>query len=332
MNSHVDFLLSSMSPSLVELPPHVNPYHNDVVVYALLPPVHSLKIIPTYYILKDAHEKGLLEGIHTIVENTSGNFGANLAIWAPHFGIKNVMLCIPNDLAEGKTATLKRYGVEMTVITRDNAIGGIALAKQMGEQPGFFCPRQYDNEMNVYAHYDHTAPLIDRLTNEKTRIVFASVGTSGTIGGLSKFGWGKYGKGDYVVIGVLCAPKAEIPGARSRDRMKQIGLPWQTFADDFVEVDTYNAYLTSKILDSNGFPAGPSSGMAYWGFLKFCATGIANGSLDKYRDKGDGKIHVTVLFPDDAKNYSEKYPTILRYEHLGSKKTIEPPTIEDYQI
>ena len=103
MNSHVDFLLSSMSPSLVELPPHVNPYHNDVVVYALLPPVHSLKIIPTYYILKDAHEKGLLEGIHTIVENTSGNFGANLAIWAPHFGIKNVMLC---NTADGKFTTL----------------------------------------------------------------------------------------------------------------------------------------------------------------------------------------------------------------------------------
>jgi cysteine synthase len=266
------------------------------------------------------------------VENTSGNFGASLAFWAPHFDIKNVMLYIPNDLASGKTDTLRRYGVGMTVINRDDTIGGIVRAIELGKTPGHFCPDQYGNWINPYSHYVHTAPMIDELTKGKARTIFVAFGTGGTGGGFSRFGREKYGEDGYTVFGVICAPKAEIPGARSRERLKQIKFPWETFARKFIEVDTYNAYRISKILDSNGFPAGPSSGMAYWGFLKFFADVIASSGLDKYRNNEDGKVHIAIPFPDDAKNYSDKYPTILRYEHLGSCKIIEPPVFEDYQI
>ena len=94
---------------LVELPDWLNPFAEQKVrIFAkllYLLPLLNLKSLPVLAMLQDA--SGELDGVHTIVENSSGNTAFSMAIMARLFGIRSVRAIVPLDIAPGKLELLR---------------------------------------------------------------------------------------------------------------------------------------------------------------------------------------------------------------------------------
>jgi cysteine synthase len=319
-----DTILEYLNPGkrlvpMIELPQHLNPYHkNDVRIQAQVwGDDRHIKYVPAFMMLVDAYHQGRLDGVHTLVENTSGNTIEALGFLAPYFGIKKVVAVIPKDLAQGKMQTIQRLGIEY----RTHGGNGVAMAEELGKQPGWHNLNQYRNESNIRGHYEYTAPQIDRQTDGMVRIIAMSVGTSGTLCGVSKYFREKIGKDKFTSVAIICAPGAMVPGARSRKGLLEVSFEWEKAADKIIEVGTAEAYFTCQRLGANGFHAGPTSGLAYRGLLDFLALEEVEGRLETYRNE-KGIIEAVVIFPDGSYKYGDKIVTLVQQEALSSDRSI----------
>src|SRR5208283_4138654 len=137
---------------LVELPEELNPFAGQKVrIFAkllYLLPLLNLKSLPVLKMLHEASDK--LDGVHTIVENSSGNTAFSLAIMARLFGVQSVQAIVPIDIAAGKLELLRLAGADVRFAPPDG--GGIALARRLGKRPGYHNLDQYSNPANVTAH------------------------------------------------------------------------------------------------------------------------------------------------------------------------------------
>ncbi|MEG1004065.1 cysteine synthase A [Clostridium sp.] len=120
-----------------------------------------------------------------IVEPTSGNTGIALAMIGKLKGYK-VIIVMPETMSEERRALIKAYGAELILTEGKLGMkGAIKKAEELGKEPGYFIPSQFDNESNKIKHYETTAEEI--LKDIKDVDVFiAGVGTGGTITGVSK--------------------------------------------------------------------------------------------------------------------------------------------------
>src|SRR5579863_2034452 len=128
---------------LVELPASLNPFaEQQVRIFAKLLymlPLLNLKSLPVLAMLQEAS----LEGVHTLIENSSGNTAFSLAILARLFDIHAVRAIIPLDIAPGKLELLRLAGVDVRFAPSQG--GGVALARRLGQRPGFLNLDQYGN-------------------------------------------------------------------------------------------------------------------------------------------------------------------------------------------
>src|SRR3954449_9008960 len=108
-----DFLDPDKNPPLplVELPEDLNRFRGERVrVFAkimYLLPLLNIKSLPAMNMLLEAESNGKLEGVHTLVENSSGNTAFSLAVVARYFGISKVTAIVPWDIAPGKLDLLR---------------------------------------------------------------------------------------------------------------------------------------------------------------------------------------------------------------------------------
>ena len=120
---------------LVELPAALNPFaERKVRIFAkllYLLPLLNLKSIPVLGMLEQAS----LDGVHTLVENSSGNTAFSLAIMARLFGIRAVRAIVPIDIAPGKLELLRLAGADVHFAPSEG--GGVALARRVGKRSGF---------------------------------------------------------------------------------------------------------------------------------------------------------------------------------------------------
>jgi cysteine synthase len=93
--------------------------------------------------LQEAEKAGHLEGVHTLVENSSGNTAFSLSVLAPLFGIQKTVAMVPWDIAPGKLDLIRIAGAEPQ-LKKDAADepSGIAQAREAGRRAGFFNPAQ----------------------------------------------------------------------------------------------------------------------------------------------------------------------------------------------
>ncbi len=202
--------------------------------------------------------KGLEIGDKTLVEPSSGNTGIALACIANALGVP-VEIAIPERVPEEKKAMLKVLGVKLWEaddalcprFPSEGARGLVdALVTSLATRSKYISPNQYENELNVIAHYRTTGPEIWKQTRGKIDYFFAGFGTCGTISGV-----GRYLKEQN--------PRVEIVGVEpaSADHrlvgMKRItGLDEKlvptildkTVIDDIVEVADEDAYATAIAL------------------------------------------------------------------------------------
>lgn len=310
-----DFLNPENSPCtpLVELPGRLNRFQEDGVrifaKLAYLQPLLTLKALPALSMLLAAANDGKLDGVHTIVENSSGNLAFCLAVLAGAFGVKRVKALVPFDIAPGKLDLLRLVGVQPEM--RRGAPGelsGIDEAREIGREEGFFCPGQYENEANPGAYEKWLAPEIWDQTRGKVTVFATGLGTTGTLLGSARH-FQKRGK-RVAIVGAMCAPNEAVPGVRSELKLKEIKFDWCQVADAVMEVKTKDSFKRSLELCRSGLIAGPSSGFALAGLEQFLESRKAESKLEEVRNE-DGQVVCVFVCGDTPLPYLDKYSTHL---------------------
>lgn len=135
--------------------------------------------------IEKAERDGLLKKGDVIVEPTSGNTGIALAMIGRLKGYK-VIIVMPDTMSEERRALIRAYGAELILTDGSKGMkGAIEKATELSNQDGYFMPQQFENSANKEKHYETTA--IEILNDIKDLDVFiASVGTGGTVTGISK--------------------------------------------------------------------------------------------------------------------------------------------------
>ncbi len=168
-----------------------NPLVTIYVKLEYFNPSGSIKDRIVKFIVEDAERKGWLKPGGTIVENTSGNTGAAVALLAALKGYKAI-LTMPDKVSIEKQNALKAFGAEIVVTPTsappDSPEHYVNKAKEIARKtPNSFRLDQYDNPLNPEAHYQSTAPEIWEQTGGDIDYFIASGSTGGTVTGISRY-------------------------------------------------------------------------------------------------------------------------------------------------
>lgn len=135
--------------------------------------------------IEKAEKLGLLKEGSVIVEPTSGNTGIALAMIGRLKGYK-VIIVMPDTMSAERRALIKAYGAQLILTDGIKGMkGAIEKAEELSKNDGYFIPQQFENIANPEKHYETTAEEILKDIPDLDVFV-ASVGTGGTITGISK--------------------------------------------------------------------------------------------------------------------------------------------------
>jgi cystathionine beta-synthase len=265
-------------------------YVTILVKCEFLNPSSSVKDRIVSYIIADAEKRGLLKRGGTIVENTSGNTGAAVAMIAAIKGYKAI-LTMPDKVSKEKQDALKAFGAEIVVTPTSAAPDSpdhyVNTAKRIAASiPNSFRIDQYDNPKNPDAHYHSTGPEIWQQTEGKVDIFIASGSTGGTISGVGRYLKEKNPKVKIIMpdpIGSIYYEyfkTKKIPeGGSCSYNVEGIGEDHIAHAMDFSVVDDMLQFtdkdafsVARRLAREEGILAGGSSGANVWAALKVAET------------------------------------------------------------
>lgn len=267
-----------------------NPLVTILVKVEFMNPGASIKDRMVLHIIKDAEEQGLLKPGGTIIEGTSGNTGAAVAMIAAIRGYKAILI-MPDKVSKEKQDALKAFGAEIVITPTsappDSPDHYVNTAKRLAEQtPNSFRINQYDNLKNPQAHYLTTGPEIWQQAQGKIDYFVASASTGGTISGVGRYLKEKDSKikilmpdplgsiyYEYFKTGQLPKkPKCTYLVEGIGEDHLALALDF-SLIDDVVQVTDQAAFETARLLArKEGILAGGSSGMNVWAALELAKT------------------------------------------------------------
>lgn len=234
-----------------------------VTVYGKLEgnnPGGSVKDRAAYGMIKGALDRGDIKPGVRLIEATSGNTGIALAMIARVFHL-DITLLMPDNSTQERVQTMEAYGAEVILTPADK--GGIEysreLADQMVAEGGYFMLNQFANPDNWGMHYRTTGPEIWRDTAGKVTHFVSSMGTTGTIMGVSRYL--KEQNEAVQIVGVQPTDGSSIPGIRrwSPEYLPKIFEP--TRVDQIIDISEEEATQTMRRLaQEDAIFAGMSSG------------------------------------------------------------------------
>lgn len=162
-----------------------------LVKLEFLNPTGSVKDRMAVYILQQAIKRGELKPGGTIIEATSGNTGAAVAMFAAVNGFKAI-LTIPDKMSNEKVDTLKAFGAQVhicpTAVPAESPQSYYETAKRLHrETDNSYMIGQYFNLDNIEAHYKLTGPELFEQTGGKFDVFVGGIGTGGTVSGTAKY-------------------------------------------------------------------------------------------------------------------------------------------------
>lgn len=145
-------------------------------------PSGSIKARMAQFMIEKAESEGLLKPGDTIVESTSGNTGNAMAMVAAAKGYK-MLVVMPDGYSSERTRISKGFGAEIKFVGHFQVNEARDEAIRLGEQDGFYCPQQFDNEWNVEENREWLGrEIIDQLPDGlKIDAIAQGVGTGGTL-------------------------------------------------------------------------------------------------------------------------------------------------------
>ena len=230
-------------------------------------PAGSVKDRPALSMITRGELRGQIQPGDTLIEATSGNTGIALAMAAAIKGYKMILIMPDNSSAERKAA-MTAYGAELILVTQEEGMEGARdLADQMQAKGLGKVLDQFANGDNPEAHYTGTGPEIWRQTDGSITHFISSMGTTGTIMGVSRYL--KEQNPGVQIIGLQPMEGSAIPGIRrwpteylpkiyQADRVDRIVDMAQREAED----------VTRRLAREEGIFCGVSSGGAVAAMLR----------------------------------------------------------------
>lgn len=258
-------------------------------------PAGSVKDRPAYSMINRAEERGEIKPGDTLIEATSGNTGIALAMAAAVKGYRMVLI-MPEHLSVERRSVMKAFGAELILVTQAQGMEYARdLADEMQREGKGRVLNQFANADNPRAHYEGTAPEIWRDLNGELTHFVATMGTTGTIMGCSRYF--KEQTPAPQIIGVQPDGESSIPGIRKWPEAYLPKIFDRSRIDRVVEVSTRNAEDTMRLLAKvEGVFAGPSSGGSVWTALQLCKELSGATIVSIICDRGDRYIS-TGVFP-----------------------------------
>jgi len=234
-------------------------------------PAGSVKDRPAYSMVTRAEARGDIKPGDTLIEATSGNTGIALAMVAAMRGYK-MILVMPENQSIERRQSMKAYGAELILTPKE---GSMELARDVAMKLQFegegVVLDQFANQDNPLAHYEGTGPEIWRDTEGKVTHFVASMGTTGTIMGTSRYL--KEQNPNIQIVGVQPEDGAQIPGIRKWPKEYMPTIYDEKRVDSLIYVSQVNAEKTMRRLASEeGIFAGVSSGGGLYASLQLSKT------------------------------------------------------------
>lgn len=307
--SIVDLIAGIDNPTpMVKVGERTNP-DTDLAIYL------KLERYNPFGSIKDRIALSMLKGLditqgQSLVEPSSGNTGIALAALANAKGIP-IEIAVPERIPEEKKIILKLLGVATLweaddklcpLFPNEGARGLVsAILKSKGGEK-YVSPNQYENQLNVQAHYTTTGPEIWNQTQGKITHFFAGFGTCGTITGVGRY---LKEKNDSIrIIGIEPASSEHnLPGMKRISDLAEDLVPKildRSVIDDTITVADDDAYRTGiQLARKEGILVGPTTGAIVWAALQ-------------YAKKCKGLA--VAISPDDAFKYISFYAPYVK-EH-----------------
>ncbi|MEL6347365.1 MAG: cystathionine beta-synthase [Myxococcota bacterium] len=273
-------------------------------------PAGSIKDRIAKQIIEDAESEGMIAEGGMVVEGTSGNTGAGLALMSAVRGYTSTFV-MADKQSEEKRQALRAWGSRVVIcptnVDADDPRSYYEVSKRIvQETPNSFYANQYHNPSNPKAHYLHTGPEIYNQLDGKIDVLIAGLGTGGTITGIGRYL--KEQNPDIQIVGVdpvgslyydyFHTGKPTQPYSYLLEGIGEDFLPSTMdfqYVDDVVRVNDKECFLmTRRMVREEGIFCGASCGAAVAGALKYL----------RRHDRTD--LNVVVILPDSGKNYLTK--------------------------
>lgn len=222
-------------------------------------PAGSVKDRPALNMIVQAQARGDIKPGDHLIEATSGNTGIALAMAAAIMGYR-MTLIMPDNATDERKWAMTAYGAELVEVSQAEGMEGARdLAQKMQAQGQGVVLDQFNNPDNPMAHYEGTGPEIWRDTQGRVTHFVSSMGTTGTIMGVSAYL--KTQNSDIQIVGLQPEDGASIPGIRRWPEQYMPGIFDRAKVDtvmDISQADAENAMR--RLAREEGIFCGVSAG------------------------------------------------------------------------
>ncbi|HAT53363.1 MAG TPA: cysteine synthase B [Betaproteobacteria bacterium] len=274
------------------------PGHTSNVVLGKLEgnnPAGSVKDRPALSMIMRAEQSGRIKPGDTLIEATSGNTGIALAMVSAMRGYK-MILVMPEHLSIERRQTMAAFGAKFVLTSEQQGMEGARdVAENMQARGEGIILDQFANRDNPLAHYDNTGREIWEETNGRITHFVSSMGTTGTIMGVSRYLKSK--NPNIEIIGCQPTDGSQIPGIRKWPEAYLPKIFDRSRVDRVMEVSQVDAEETTRrMAKEEGIFAGISAGGAMWVALQLSNV-VENATIVSIVcDRGDRYLS-TGVFP-----------------------------------
>ncbi|MBT3530550.1 MAG: cysteine synthase CysM [Gammaproteobacteria bacterium] len=261
-------------------------------------PAGSVKDRPALNMILQAELRGDIKPGDTLIEATSGNTGIALAMVAAVKGYRLVLI-MPDNMSDERKASMTAYGAILISVTESEGMEGARdLAHKMQNEGEGKVLDQFANQDNPNAHYVHTGPEIWRDTKGGITHFVSSMGTTGTIMGVSRYL--KEQNPEIEIVGLQPKDGSRIPGIRRWSEEYLPAIFDRDRVDQVMDVDQKDAERVMKNLATQeGIFCGVSSGGAVFAALELSKQ-LSNATIVAIIcDRGDRYLSTGVFKAND---------------------------------
>ncbi len=262
-------------------------------------PAGSVKDRPALSMINLAEERGDIQPGDTLIEATSGNTGIALAMAAAIKGYRMILIMPDNSSQERKSA-MTAYGAELILVSKEEGMEGARdLALKMQSEGRGKVLDQFANFDNPTAHYQTTGPEIWQQSQGRVTHFVSSMGTTGTIMGVSRYL--KEQNPAIEIVGLQPEEDASIPGIRRWPEEYLPSIFEEQRVDRIIDMSQQLAEQTMRDLARcEGIFCGVSSGGAVAGALRLSEQVENAVIVCIICDRGDRYLSTGVFDPEQG--------------------------------